>query len=137
MDQTLKLNDKPIKAGFPNAADEAVYSKLNLHKLLIKRPASTYFMRLEGNLTGESYRGSETLLIVDRGAEMRSSDIVVAVIRGEMVVKQYKVVRGRHWLLSTRHQGKTTELTDESDDVQIWGVVLYRIETNRDFGGEF
>lgn len=130
MHQSLKLTDKPIHAGFPNAADEAAYNKLNLHKLLIKRPSSTFFMRLEGSLHRQSYKHTQTLLIVDREPKIRSGDLLVVSYRGEMIIKTYKVVRGRHWLLSVRETSKAIELTDE-DEVVIWGVVLHIVESTR------
>ncbi len=133
MHQSLKLTDKPIHAGFPNAADEANYNKLNLHKLLIKRPSSTFFMRLEGSLHPQTYKHTQSLLIVDRSPKIQSGDLLVVSYRGEMVIRTYKAVRGRHWLLPVREDKKAIELTDE-DDITIWGVVLHVIESTRGVG---
>ena len=129
MDQTLKLVDKPIKAGFPNAADEAVYNKLNLHKLLVKRPSSTYFMRLDGSLGGRSYIHTETILVVDRAAEIQSGDVVVIINRGEMMLKTYKRVGQKHLLVAiTENTGGPIGLSDE-EETQVWGVVVHIIES--------
>lgn len=130
MHQSLKLTDKPIHAGFPNAADEANYNKLNIHKLLIKRPSSTFFMRLEGSLHTQTYKHTQTLLIVDREPKIQSGDLLVISYRGEMTIKTYKSVRGRHWLLPVREDKRAIELTD-GDDVTIWGVVLHIVESTR------
>jgi len=131
MHQSLKLTDKPIRAGFPNAADESAYHKLNLHKLLIKRPSSTFFMRLDGSLQDKTYKHTETLLVVDRAPKIRSGDLLLVVYRGEMVLKAYKIVRGRHWLLSVKgHEEKAIELM-EDEDIDVWGVVLHIIESVR------
>ncbi len=130
MHQSLKLTDKPIHAGFPNAADEANYNKLNLHKLLIKRPASTFFMRLEGSLHPKTYKHTETFLIVDRSPKIKSGDLLVISYRGELAIKTYKVVKGRHWLLSVRDGSRAIELTDD-DNIVVWGVVLHIIESTR------
>lgn len=132
MDESLKLTTKPIHAGFPNAADEAVLNKLNIHKLLIKSPSSTYFMRLDGVLGAKSYIPSRTLLIVDRSLKLRSGDIVVSVIRGEMVLKIYKVILSRHWLVSVDGSARNVEITDEDADILIWGVVIHTVESMRD-----
>ena len=130
MHQSLKLTDKPIHAGFPNAADEANYNKLNLHKLLIKRPSSTFFMRLDGGLHAQTYKHSQTLLIVDRAPKMQSGDLIVVSYRGEMMIKTYKVVRGRHWLLPVRESKRAIELSDD-DEIVVWGVVLHIVESTR------
>lgn len=128
--RSAKLTNKPIHAGFPNAADEAVYNQLNLHKLLIKRPSSTFFMRLDGSLHSESYIPSQTILVVDREPKIRSGDILVVDYRGEMVVKIYKKVNGCNWLLSLSGRENPIELKDD-EDVTVWGVVLHFIESTR------
>ena len=137
MHQSLKLTDKPIHAGFPNAADEAAYNKLNIHKLLIKRPASTFFMRLDGSLHSQTYKHTQTTLIVDRSPKIESGDLLVVSYRGEIVIKTYKVLKGRHWLLSVRDGTRAIELT-EDDSVTVWGVVLHVIESTRgiEYDGE-
>ena len=135
--QSLKLTDKPIHAGFPNAADEAAYNKLNLHKLLIKRPSSTFFMRLDGGLHSSTYKHTQTMLIVDREPKIQSGDLLVVSYRGEMVIKTYKVLKNRHWLLSVRDGSGAIELTEE-DNITVWGVVLHIVETTRgvEYDGE-
>jgi DNA polymerase V len=130
MDEELKLTSKPIHAGFPNAADEAVFNKLNIHTLLIKSPSSTYFMRLEGSLGDKSYKCTRTLLVVDRGLEIRSGDVAVFDIRGRLVVKVYKSIRGRDWILPLNGLGRNIELTDE-EDIAVWGVVVHIVESMR------
>lgn len=129
MDQTLKLVDKPIKAGFPNAADEAVYNKFNLHTLLVKRPASTYFMRLDGSLGGRSYIHTETILVVDRAAEMRSGDVIVAINRGEMILKTYQIRGKKHLLLPIVHDDGSPLFLSDEEETQVWGTVVHIIES--------
>ena len=130
MKQTLKLTDKPIHAGFPNAADEANYNKLNLHKLLIKRPSSTFFMTLEGSLHKGSYIHTQTLLVVDREPKIRSGDLVVISYRGDMLIRTYKILHGKHCFIPVNNATKRIEITDD-DEVEVWGVVLHVIESTR------
>ncbi len=130
MDESLKFKNQPMRAGFPNAAADAVFTKLNLHTLLIKRPSSTYFMRLDGSLGHKQYECTQTLVIVDRSLEMRSGDIIVVSIRGEQVLKQYKKVRGRNWLLPVGDQAKAVEM-EYDEEIAVWGVVLHMVESMR------
>ncbi len=130
MDAALKFKNQPMRAGFPNAAADAAFTKLNLHEKLVKRPASTYFMRLDGRLLPKQYEPTRSLVIVDRSLTMRSGDVIVVTIRGEMVLKQYKKVRGRNWLLPVTEEGRPQELRFD-EQIEVWGVVLHIVETMR------
>ena len=130
MDTSLKFTAQPMRAGFPNAASDAVFTKLDLHTKLIKRPSSTYFMSLDGRLLPKQYEPTQTMVIVDRSLSMQSGDIIVVAIRGEMVLKQYKKVKGRNWLLPVVDEGKAIEFAYD-EQIEIWGVVLHMIESFR------
>ena len=39
-----------VVAGFPSPADDYVEKSLDLNELLIKRPAATFFVRVEGEI---------------------------------------------------------------------------------------
>ena len=43
-------------AGFPSPAEQYLEPPLDLNELLIKRPAATYFVRVEGILTAQHLR---------------------------------------------------------------------------------
>ncbi len=64
-------------AGFPNAATDNSLSSLNLHQLLIKRPLSTFFMRLHGNDWQRRGIYDNDLIIVDRALVARPTDLVI------------------------------------------------------------
>jgi DNA polymerase V len=130
MDESLKLKNQPMRAGFPNAAADAVFTKLDIASMLIKSPASTYYMRLDGSLTQKSYVPTQTLLVVDRAAKIRSGDIIICSIRGELVLKHYKKVHNRNWLLPVGEDGKALEFAYD-EEISIWGVVLHVIESIR------
>ncbi len=130
MDASLKFKNQPMRAGFPNAAADAVFTRLNLQERLIKRPSSTYFMRLDGRLLPKQYEPTQTMVIVDRSLQMQSGDVIVVSIRGEMLLKQYKKVRGRNWLLPVTDEGKAQELRFD-EEIQVWGVVLHMVESFR------
>lgn len=75
-------------AGFPAFNDDLVEEALNVNDLLVKNPASTFFVRVEGNsMDGEGIFSGD-ILVVDRSIEPASGKIVLAVIAGGMVVKR-------------------------------------------------
>ena len=61
---------------------------LNLHDLLVRRPASTFFLRTRSGEIVENGIGNDDLLVVDRSLTAASGDMVVAVVRGEFVVRR-------------------------------------------------
>ncbi len=64
-------------AGFPNAATDRSLSDLDLHQLLIKRPASTFFMIIEGNGWEEQGIFNGDLAIIDRGLSPQKTDKLI------------------------------------------------------------
>lgn len=66
-----------IHGGFPNAATDASLSSLDLGKLLVQRPSSTFFMQVRGD-DGEHmaiYDGD--IVVVDRALQPRRFDRVI------------------------------------------------------------
>lgn len=63
--------------GFPNAATDARLNSLDLTKLLIRHPSSTFYLRVAGN-SGRDY-GVEAgdIVVVDRALEARTKDLVI------------------------------------------------------------
>jgi DNA polymerase V len=97
------LSEVGIHAGFPNPAAERDHRKptLSLDQLLVPRPNSTYFFRVEGHRWSDQGVSDGDLLIIDRAPRPTPYDVVVA--------WQDDFVLCRHGSLSPT--------------VQVWGVV--------------
>lgn len=64
-------------AGFPNAATDTALSSLDLSKLLIQRPISTFFMRVRG-AAGEQFGIFDgDIVVVDRSLRPQKTDRVI------------------------------------------------------------
>lgn len=120
----LPLYQVRISAGFPSPADDNIDRHLDLNEFLIAHPASTYFVRVEGDSMIEAGIQSGDILIVDWSVEPRSGDIVIAMINGEFVVKTYSCRPDgkKRFLLAGNPRYPHIELTDAMD-VEIRGVV--------------
>lgn len=60
---------------------------LDLNELLVKRPAATFFVRVQGDaMIGEGVRDGD-ILVVDRSLTPTSGDIIVASVNGEFTVR--------------------------------------------------
>ena len=79
-----------VVAGFPSPAEQYLEPPLDLNALLVKRPAATYFVRVEGDsMTGAGINDKD-LLVVDRSLAPASGDVIIASLDGEFTVKTYR-----------------------------------------------
>lgn len=115
-----------VRAGFPSPAEDYVEGSLDLNAHLIRHPAATFIVRVEGeSMTGAGiYPGD--LLVVDRSIEPADGHVVIAAISGELTVKWLKGRRGA-WRLEAAHPDfPTIVLQDDEEGGEasaIWGVV--------------
>lgn len=83
-----------VAAGFPSPAEQYFEPPLDLNELLVKRPAATYFVRVEGDsMTGAGINDGD-ILVVDRSLRPADGDIVIASVDGEFTVKTLRMKRG-------------------------------------------
>lgn len=77
-------------AGFPSPAEQYLEPTLDLNELLIKRPAATFFVRVQGDsMIDEGIREGD-LLVVDRSIRPANEDVIIAAVDGEFTVKTYR-----------------------------------------------
>jgi DNA polymerase V len=118
-----------IPAGFPSPAEDYVEGRIDLNRDLIKHPLATFYIRVEGD-SMEPKILSGALIIVDRMAETKDDDIVVARIGAEFMVKKLHIERnGRIWLLSENAVYQPIQITEEMD-FEVWGKVTHSIHTH-------
>lgn len=79
-----------VVAGFPSPAEQYLEPTLDLNDLLIKRPAATFFVRVQGDsMIDEGIREGD-LLVVDRSIRPASGDVIIAAVDGEFTVKTFR-----------------------------------------------
>ena len=120
--QKLPMYGNKLSAGFPSPADDFLDKKIDLNEHLIKHPAATFFIRVEGDSMIQAGIFSGDTLIVDRSIQAASGRVVVAVLNGEFLVKRLKKIRNKIYLEAENPKYKPIEIT-ESTPFEIWGVV--------------
>lgn len=119
---SIPLYATRVAAGFPSPADDHIEAKLDLNQHLVKHPASTFFVRVEG----ESMLGAgiypNDILVVDRSLKPSNGKVVIAVVNGELTVKRLEVGKGTLKLLAENVQYPSIQITEEMN-FSIWGVV--------------
>lgn len=126
----VALVSSRVCAGFPSPADDHLEGEFDLNELLIRNPASTFFIRV----SGESMKGKADapqichgdLLVVDRAAEAHDGSVVVACLDGEFTVKRLRRAKGQVWLVPENKAFPEIEIR-AGQELVIWGVVKARV----------
>ncbi|OIP76848.1 MAG: hypothetical protein AUK16_02960 [Parcubacteria group bacterium CG2_30_44_11] len=127
--QVIPLYASRPAAGFPAPGDDLVERVLDINDLVVKNPASTFFVRVEGDsMTGAGIFSGD-VLVVDRAVDAKDGHIVVAAVNGEMVVKRLRSEtpsKGLNPLLQLVSENENYQpiTIGEGEECYIWGVVV-------------
>ena len=113
-----------VVAGFPSPAEQYLEPPLDLNELLVKRPAATYFVRVQGDSMSGAGISDGDILVVDRSVPAEHNRIVIAALDGELTVKRLVRQRGRVYLAPENPDYPKIDITNR-EYVHIWGVVTY------------
>lgn len=117
-----------VQAGFPSPADDYVQEAIDLNEHLIRRPTSTFYVRVSGDsMVGAGIHDGD-ILIVDRAEEPKDEAIVVAALDGDLTVKRLRTVHGALYLMPENDAHAPIEVSSDADLV-IWGVVQHVIHS--------
>ena len=120
----LPFFESRVPAGFPSPANDYLDPGLDLNELIIRHPAATFFVRVEGeSMIGAGIHPGDTL-VVDRAEEPTDNKVVVAVINNEFTVKRIRCTQGQLLLESDPPERPSMRITEEMD-FEVWGVVTY------------
>lgn len=123
---TVKFFDTSVPAGFPSPADEFIHRNLDLNELIVKHPASTFFVRVEGDSMSGVGIYSGSILAVDRSIEPKNKSVIIAFVDGEYTVKTL-LKKGKQIILHPENDKYKDVIITEGMDFEVWGVVTYVI----------
>ena len=90
MSKNAKVSGSVV-AGFPSPAEQYQETPLDLNELLVKRPAATFFVKVQGeSMIGEGIHDGD-LLVVDRSLRPASGDVIIACVDGDFTVKTLRL----------------------------------------------
>jgi len=130
--QSLRLPffETRVPAGFPSPAEDYLDRGLDLNELIVKHPAATFFVRVEGeSMIGAGIHPGDTL-VVDRAEQPTHGRIVVAAIDGDFTVKRISKIDGKLLLVSENPDLPPLHIAPEAG-FEVWGVVTYVIHRIR------
>ncbi len=113
----------PFRAstGFAAAGADFRDKRLDLNELIIRNPASTFFLRAEADARLGGYIHAGDILVVDRAVAPSSGSLVIVILNGEMVLRMLRREKGGWQLLSGEQNAPGAEETD----CELWGTVTY------------
>jgi len=76
--------------GFPSPAEHFPKGSLSLDDYLVKRPAATFFMRMEGEARVLQGICPGDILVVDRSLAPAPGDLAVVVVENEYLVRVWR-----------------------------------------------
>jgi DNA polymerase V len=112
---------------FPSAAQDYEQTELDLNQRFITNPPATFFVTAVGDsMVGVGIHPGSTL-IVNKAIKPKSSNIVIALVDGELVVKRLYKRGGVVKLLSEPETAHPPIVMQEGQELIIWGVVTHAI----------
>jgi DNA polymerase V len=123
----LPLFMERVPCGFPSPAQDYVEQRIDLNKLIVQHPSSTYFVRVSGeSMTGAGINDGD-MLVVDSALRASHGDIVVASVEGEFTVKRLQLQPCLQ-LVPMNRKFKPIAISTE-DALEVFGVVTYVIKS--------
>ncbi len=123
LESRLKLLGN-IQAGFPSPAEEELADTLSLDEFLIRKPQSSYLVKVTGDSMIEAGIMPGDLVIVERGRDPRPGDIVIAEVDGAWTMK-YFGKRGNRIFLQAANKKYAPFFPSEK--LTIGGVVVANV----------
>lgn len=125
----VPLLEGKVRAGFPSSAENYAEKSLDLNELVVRNPASTFFIRVRGNSMENSGIKNNDILVVDRAVQSADNKIVIARINDELTVKRIRRVGDHLFLMpdaADENEYKPIKITEDMD-FEVWGVVTFVI----------
>ena len=132
---TIPLFEGKVRAGqsrFASAAQDYEMKELDLNEYLVTDPPATFMVQVDNDsmIDAGILPGSKLLVNKALGPKAKSSNIVVAIVDGEFVVKRlYKRGKVVRLLSENRIKGYPPIEFNEGQELVVWGVVQHVINS--------
>ncbi len=126
----LELQLAPaIKAGFPSPADDYLQDRLDFNRDLIRHPETTFYGRVSGDSMIDAGINDGDIAVIDKSIEASDGDIVVGFVNNEFTIKYLDLTHKEEGYIELRPANKNYKpiRINDSDDFEVWGVVVWTI----------
>lgn len=122
-----------VKAGFPSPAQDYMADPIDFNRDLIMHPAATFYARVVGDsMINEGIRPGD-IVVVDKSLEANNNDLVVAFVDGEFTLKRIDLTQREQGIIQLIPANDNYPILEyhQTDNINIWGVVIYTIHRHR------
>jgi DNA polymerase V len=113
-----------MPTGFPSPAEDLAEAPLSLDDLLVRRPASTFFVEMAGDALRDAGIFAGDVLVVDRSLTATSGAVVVVALDGELMARLYCPDQEAIHLLPAHPDVAPVMVTAlDRSRYHLWGVV--------------
>ena len=116
-----QLADGHVPAGVPVTLNDSVLDRLLVDEYLIDKPSCTVLITVKGDSMVDVGIHSGDKVVVEKGAQAKTGDIVVAIVDNEFTIKTLGVERGEPVLLPAN---RAYPVIRPRDSLEIYGVVV-------------
>ncbi|MGA2551131.1 MAG: transcriptional repressor LexA [Burkholderiaceae bacterium] len=109
-----------VRAGAPDLPQDTGHEVVTLDRFLIERPSETVLVRVRGESMRDAGILHGDLVVVERQSQARPGDFVIALVDGELTLKEYDL-EGKRPIL--RPHNPEFEPIIAGFDLEILGVV--------------
>ena len=115
------LADSPVRAGLPEAVDDADAEALTIDDYLIERPSSTVLIRVKGDSMMDVGIFDGDLVVVEKRPSAHKGEIVVAIVDNQFTLKRLDIEAGKFIL---RAENKAYAPIRPEGALEIFGVMV-------------
>ena len=87
-----------VEAGFPSPAEEDVSDTISFDEYLIENKEASYILKIKGDSMIDAGIREGDMVIVERGANYKDGDIVIAEVDGQWTIKYFRQEKGKIFL---------------------------------------
>ncbi|HCU06357.1 MAG TPA: peptidase S24 [Holosporales bacterium] len=124
-DQNTPLFQSILSSSFVTKTGADSHQALDLNKLLMPHPITTFFVRVQSDAMICDNINKEDILIVDKSLTPKHNDIIIAILDGEQLVR--RLIKEKDHIFLSSNGGKDLRPIEEDSDFSVWGVVTYII----------
>lgn len=110
-----------IIAGPPTPAEEQLHSTMSFDNFLVRSPENSYLLKVSGDSMIEAGINPGDLVVVEKGADPKEGDIIVAHIDGEFTLKYFRKLSGKICLMPAN---KNYSPIYPRSHLSVFGIVI-------------
>ena len=122
-DRKIPFFTMSVAAGIPIPVEGEVDREVDLNEFLVEHPASTFFVKVRGDMLKEVGIADSDILIIDTSLDPTDGKFVIASVNDDLAVRFYREIEGEKFLES--HLGQFLPIDKDKSliDFQILGTV--------------